>query len=112
MKQYNKYLVSTHDKFMPEGFSSICDEVQNIREKTINFPAFYKAEIIVSFLKDHYLQNNWIDANPDLTVLVSSGELFTGNIESLFESCRNNPGFRKDLEDYLTESFTNNVISG
>ena len=105
MKQYNKYLVRSTDQFDPANFSSIDDEIQLINEGTVSLPPFFKVEILVSFLKDHSLENNWTEANPELTDLVTSGSLFKGNIESLFESCRSNPAFHRDLETYLKKEF-------
>ena len=105
MKQYKKYLVRSTDQFDPVNFSSIIDEIQLINEATVSIPPFLKAEILISFLKDHSLNNNWTKANPELTDLVTSGSLLKGTIASLFESCHNNMVFRQDLETYLKKEF-------
>ena len=105
MKQYNKYLVRSTDQFDPVNFSSVTDEIQLINEGTVSLPPFFKVEILISFLKDHFPENNWTKANPELTDLVTSGSLLKGNIESLFESCHSNPAFRQDLETYLKKEF-------
>jgi len=107
-KQYKKYLVSQTDKFVEANFSSVNEEIQIINEKINTLPIYFKSEIVISYLKDRSIQNSWIEANPQLAALVTSGTLFTGSIESLFDSCRNNAGFRNDLEAYLKESFTGN----
>ena len=108
MKQYNKYLISQSEQFNEENFSSLPDEIYNINEKTNKIPQIFKAEIIVSFLKDHSLNDNWIKANPELTELVISNTLFTGCIEALFESSRSNRVFQQDFENYLKGKFTGN----
>ncbi len=105
MKQYNKFLIHPTDLFNRDNFLPVTDEVLMIKERTANLPAFFKAEILISFLKEHTLQNDWIKANPSLTDLVTSGSLFQGSIESLFESSQNNPVFRQTLEGYLQENF-------
>jgi len=105
MKQYNKYLIRPTDQFDPGNFTSVTDEIQLINEETVGLPSLFKVEILVSFLKDHSFENNWTKANPELTDLVKSGSLLKGNIESLFESCRSNQAFRKDLETYLKKEF-------
>jgi hypothetical protein len=105
MKQYNKYLVRSTDQFDPANFSSVTDEIQLINEETVSLPSLFKVEILISFLKDHPLENNWTKANPELTDLVTSGSLFKGSIGSLFESCRSNLAFRQDLETYLKKEF-------
>lgn len=111
MLPYNKYLIKHTDRFDPASFSSVHEEVIAINAQTGHLPVLFKPEIIVSFLKDHCLQNNWMKGNPGLTALVTSGSLFTGHIELLFESCRNNPGFRQDLESYLQEGFTERPVA-
>jgi len=105
MKQYNKYLVRATDQFDPVNFSSVTDEIRLINEETVSLPPLFKVEILLSFLKDHSLENIWTKANPQLTDLVISGSLKKGNIESLFESCRSNQAFRRDLETYLKKEF-------
>ena len=105
MKQYSKYLVRSTDQFDPVNFLSITDEIQLINEGTVSIPPFFKAEILIAFLKDHSLEDNWTKANPELTDLVTSGSLLKGNIESLFESSRSNPVFQQDFETYLKKEF-------
>jgi hypothetical protein len=106
MKHFPKYLIKTTDKFAPEYFSSIDEEVTSVNDQVEFLPSLFKPEILVSFLKDHSIQNDWLKANPALVTLVTSGTLFTGNIEALFESARSNPAFRQDLEGYLLVQFT------
>jgi len=105
MKQYNKYLIRSTDQFDPVNFSSLDDEIHLINEGTASLPPFFKVDILVSFLKGHSLENDWTKANPELTDLVTSGSLLKGNIKSLFESCRSNPVFQRDLETYLKKEF-------
>lgn len=109
MKHYNKFLIGVADEFNQVNYPSVNNEISLINEKVGAFPVYFKTEIIISFLKDHSLQSDWIHANPQLTELVTSGTLFTGNIESLFDSCRNNPVFRHDLEAYLKGRFAGHI---
>jgi hypothetical protein len=79
-KQYVKYLVGTLDQFDPSNYSAVNDEIRIVNEKTDAVSTDFKVEIIISFVKDHSLQQNWIAANPQLTKLVTSQALFTGSI--------------------------------
>ena len=90
MRHYNKYLVKIDDRFDPESFPSVSEEVISIRQRIEHLPSFYKADIIVSFLKDHSLQDNWIKGNPELVELITSGSLFSASI-SVLESFAANP---------------------
>lgn len=75
-----------------------------------NLPSSFKPAIILSYLKDHSLQNDWIKVQPELTELVIGGSLFTGATEALFESCRHgHPVFRQQLELYLKKSLAENT---
>jgi hypothetical protein len=110
MKIYAKYLIAASDQFDPLNYYKIEEEIDSINEKTSAFPEKFKPEMIVSFLKDHSMENNWASANSQLAEAITSGTLFSGDIESLFDSCRNNPGFRKGLENYLFERFGSKVV--
>jgi hypothetical protein len=112
MKHYERYLIRQADRFEPEKFSSVTDEINMINERSESFPDLFKSEILVSFLTNHSLQDDWIAANPGLANLVTSGGLSTGSIQSLFESSRNNPTFRQELENYLKEMFTKETSPG
>ena len=98
---HNGYTVGPSDQFDPANYSLINDEIQIINEKTHTFRPYFKVEILISFLKNHCLQTNWIYNNHNLTDFVTSGTLFTGQIESLFESSRYNKSFRDQFEKYL-----------
>lgn len=100
-----KYFIESGDRFDPANFPSVIDEILMIKEKTDRLPPIFKSEILVSFLKEHALQTDWIKMNKALTDLVISGLLFHGTIESLFDSSRNNPGFTQGLENYLKQRF-------
>jgi len=65
-------------------------------------PVNFKAEIIISFLKNHSLENKWIEANPILARLITSGSATTKHIESLFESSRGKKEFLLAYESYIT----------
>jgi hypothetical protein len=101
MKHYNKFLVSENDRFVPANFPVVDEEILRIRENAGGLKGNFKTDMIISFLKNRSLQNDWIKANPSMTELITSGSLFTGGIESLFDSCRSNAGFQKELEAYL-----------
>lgn len=106
MRQYNKYLVKKDDIFDVNKFPAIREELGILIDRVADFPSAYKADIVVSFLKDHSLHNDWITANPRLTDLLSSGVMVTGSIESLFESCRENAVFLDQLKTYIKSGIT------
>jgi len=106
MLQYKKYLIKDNDQFDPDFFSFVIEDMKLIREQTDHVLPTFKTEIILSFLKNHSLESEWLNANPELTKLITSRSLPTANIESLFDSCRNKPIFRQQMEAFFTKGFS------
>lgn len=104
MIQYKN--IGEMEKFKAENYPEIAAELSLILTGISYVPAFYKREIIISYLRDHCIKTEWIVANPDLTTLMRSGAVSTGNIERLFELCRWNKPFRTELEQYLAENLS------
>lgn len=98
---FNTFIIHDNQRFTPQNFPNVVHELLGIKEGIAHIAIYFKAEIVISFLRDHRLQTAWIVGNPSLAKLVTSGTLQTSNLEGLFESCRNNKPFLKDLEDYL-----------
>jgi hypothetical protein len=97
-----KKVIGDHEKFNPENYPMAVHELSALSQGISEISIYYKVEIIVSYIKDHCLKNDWIDANPALTRLITSGFFKTSHLESLFESCRSNKVFLKDFEDYIS----------
>ena len=98
---YKKFSIGNTDHFNPEQYAFIADDLALMIEQTKHIPRDFRAEIIVSFLKNHCLRCEWIAANPELARLVTSKSVFSSKIESLFESCQSNSVFFRQLETYL-----------
>lgn len=98
---YKKYLIGNSDNFDPDYYTFVAEDLAVMINQLEHVAPDFKAEIIISFLKNHCLQNEWMTANPELVQLITSKSVHTGNIASLFESCQNNPAFRQQLETYL-----------
>ena len=106
MFAYKKYLIREKDQFDPEQFSFLTDDIAIIKDQIEHVPPFFRTEILVGFMKNHSLNNEWKNVNPQLAEMVSDGSLSSRNIESLFESCAGSPVFRQQLEEYLKRSFS------
>lgn len=101
MSRYNKYLIKKTDNFDPGYFTAVYDEIQTIKEQTESLPSLKKAEILLSYLKGLPLQNDWIQANPEVVRLVTSGTIVNSRTLSLFDSCREFTAFRQQLETFV-----------
>jgi hypothetical protein len=103
MFTYKKYLIRNSDHFDPDYYTFVADDLAMMIDQVKNVSPDFKSEIIVTYLKDHCLQKEWVAANPELAQLVTSRSIYSGNIESLFESCQNNAAFSGQLETFLKD---------
>lgn len=93
--------IKDNEHFIPANYPNAMSELSALRSGISDTLVYFKVEIIVSFLKNHSLQTVWIDANPALTRMITSGFFKTSQLESLFESGRNNDIFLRDLEEHI-----------
>lgn len=103
MYQYKKYRINSSDSFKADDFPKVITELTDLNSALTNLSGIYKKEIVLSFLKKHSLDNDWITANPELTGLISSGTFTTGHMESLFESSHSNNQFQQQYENFILE---------
>ena len=92
---------NSEDVFNAEKSPEIGKELDALKEQTAHTPIYFKVEIIISYLKNHSIQNTWIAANPELVRLLLSNRLITRHIESLFDFCRMKPIYSRDFESYI-----------
>jgi hypothetical protein len=107
MRHYPKYLIKTGDEFDSFNFPQITKDLNEINAVSVNLPCTLKAEILISYTKDHSLKNEWISANQEFAELVTTGALPIGNIVSLFEASSKNSFFQQQFEKFILESFNN-----
>jgi hypothetical protein len=93
--------INNNEQFNPANFPNAMSELATLRSGISDISIYFKVEIIVSYLKNHTLSIAWIDANPALTRMVTSGFFKTSHLESLFESGRDNKFFLKNFEEYI-----------
>jgi hypothetical protein len=101
MSVYNNYHIKEGDRFAAEDFPLVVSELRILSQGISHIPATGKGEMIVSFVKDHALNSEWVKENPTLSGLITSRVFPTSNIESLFDSCRGNITFKEQLQDYI-----------
>jgi hypothetical protein len=102
-------MLKSEDVFYETESPEMMKELSALGKLTANTPVYFKAEIIISFLKNHSLKNKWIEANPALAELMISGSSATGHIESLFESSRNKKNFLFAYENYIKAQLLNSA---
>ena len=99
----NNITIKNNEQFNPANFPNAMSELAVLRSGISDISIYFKVEIIISYLKNHTLSISWVEANPALTRMVTSGFFKTSHLESLFESARYNKYFLKDFEDYISK---------
>ena len=102
---YHKFLVRETDRFDPCNFPQLQTSLEQIVTQLNREPAGPKADMLLSFVKDHCINSQQVVDHPRLATLISTKSLPLGSIEDLFESSRGNPSFKKDLEAHIRSYF-------
>ena len=105
MFKYQKFLVGPADHFDPAFYPFLEEKISFAKKELETMPSVHRTEMLVSFLKEHWIKSEWVAANPGLAEMISSKVLPLADLEELFESCKNNTVFTTELETYLKEKF-------
>jgi len=92
---------NSEDVFSASNYPEIAKELDVLKKDAAHTPIYFKVEIVISYLKNHSLNNKWIRANPKLVALMTSNSSRTAHIESLFDFCRMKPIYSRDFESYI-----------
>jgi len=99
---YIKYDIADSEKFDQARYLDVASELHGLLQSLAHMESNYKSSIIISYLKDHSIQMNWLNGNNKLARAVISRSHATSHIEALFDGCRNNKSFQRDFEAYIT----------
>ena len=99
----NNITIKDNEVFNPANYPNAVSELSALKLGTEETAIYFKAEIIISYLKDHSLNAAWLEANPTLSRMITSGFFKTSHLESLFESSRRNKTFLNNFEEYISK---------
>ena len=99
---FEAYKIGGDDAFDIGCYPDVKSEVTIMSTHLNRLQGDHKAEIVVSFLKDHCIRTIWFRGNEDVVKMLTSGFLATRHIESLFNSCKHNRKFLADFEHYIS----------
>ena len=100
------YEVSARDTFQLQFYPEVQNELVTISRHLKQMPGDHKAEIVISFLKDHCIRTEWFKGNDDVIKLITSRFLDTEHIEALFNGCKNNSAFTNNFERCILAALT------
>lgn len=103
---FQKFLIRNTGQFIPSDFPQLEESLQQLAAQLAGKYEGPKTEMILSFVKDHSIRSQQVKDYPELAKLISSGSLPLYVMETLFDSSRPYPVFRKQLEEYLKECLT------
>jgi hypothetical protein len=98
---YQKFLIRETDRFNPDNFPQLESCLETIVLQLNREPAGPKAEMLLSFAKNHSLDSQHVADHLKLASLISTKTLPLGVIEDLFESSKGNAPFTRDLEAHV-----------
>jgi len=106
MSTYQRFLIKETDRFDPSNFPQLDACLEKIVVQLNREPAGPKAEMLLSFVKNHSINSQQVVDHPAVATLISTKSLPLGVMEDLFESSRSNPSFQKDMESHVRSYFT------
>ncbi len=98
---HQKFQIGSVDQFLPAQFPQLETSLGQIMAQLAEEPAGPKAEMILSFVKNHSINSQQVKDFPELAHLISSKSVPLHVMEDLFEASRQNKVFTKQLEDYV-----------
>ena len=101
MNMFIQYSIKETDIFDQQLYPRVITEINGLQDRLQKIQSLQKTAIIISLLKEHSLRTDWLDSNTKLAGLLTSGELPTLHLESLFNASKDNQNFTEGLEDYL-----------
>ena len=102
---HKKYDIDSHSIFTPSDYAEITKNIADLNTETQDISGSYKAEIIISYLKDHKIKSICVDANPELVRFLRSARHLS-QLELLFESCKTHKSFSDDLENHIRNNIS------
>jgi len=100
-------MVKESEIFQPVNFPLMVSELAAIKNGLALVPVYFKADIIISYLKNHSIKSDWIAFNPNLTKLITSGTFITTHIEAIFVKYGKYKIFLGDFESYIRMQILN-----
>jgi hypothetical protein len=93
------------DVFIPTNYPETARELKTLKEAAAHISIYFKADIIISYLKTRSVNTEWMEANPELVKFMRNYSSGTKHIESLFEFYRLRIKSLESYEKYIQNMF-------
>lgn len=108
MPVHKTYTIDEKDGFDIACYPEISNELAAINRHFAEFSFPFRADIVISYLKDHSIKKKWVDEHAIFVEQLTSFARKNEQIESLFAACRTNKAFVADLEMLIRRSMKKN----
>ena len=103
IQRYKRFLIRNDYHFDEFNYPQLQENIESIKESISHLPADFRNEMILSFVKNQSIKEEWKKTNPTLAEKISSGSLPTECLQDLFDACSDNEMFRRELESYISK---------
>jgi uncharacterized protein YydD (DUF2326 family) len=107
---FYRFIVRSTDHFISSEFPQLEASLRQVAIELADWSSGPKTEMILSFEKDHSISSQQVKDHPELADQISSKSLPLHIMEALFEAARQNPLFKKQLEDYIRSYFARHKL--
>jgi hypothetical protein len=101
----HKYDIKAGEQFNANSCPLVMSQLVALQEGMTGLPRINKDDIVISFLKDHSINNDWIASNPEVARQMIAGLLAVSQIEAYFEGCKDNKTFLTEFEKVIRATF-------
>lgn len=102
---HKNYDIDADSIFKPSDYAEITKNIADLNAQTQDLSGSHKAEIIISYLKDHKIKSTWAINYPVLVSFLRSARHLS-QLELLFESCKTYKSFSDDLENHIRNNIS------
>ena len=99
------FQIGDDESFDESKYPKISREMDELSREVYLLAGDHKAEVIISFLKNHCISSAYLPGNGRIVRKLISGAVETTWTEALFESCQGNSIFLRAFELYIKEHF-------
>jgi histidyl-tRNA synthetase len=93
------------DQFNSNDFPLVVNQLVILRTALASLPSANKVDIVISYLKNHCIKNEWIESNQPVCEKMVAGLVAVSHIENFFDGCKNNKSLLADFEGFVEKNF-------
>ena len=97
----HKYEIKAGEQFNAGNCPMVMSQLVALQEGMARLPRINKDDIVISFLKNHSISNEWIASNHEVAEQMIAGSFAVSQIEAYFEGCKDNKTVLTEFEKVI-----------